>query len=199
MMARLGVREAADLHGGRGERPDRREPRGRRGPWTRVAALAVAATLAGAVLAGCAPTASPTPAASAAPSPEGSRVRVAVCDLLTDPAAAFGRAPISSPSTFSVGPNDRCQWILERDPTRYVGLTLGPASNHQATIDAFGPGEAVPGLGDAALWWAGTKTLSVVTGTRNFQVDLRLDEADATRELALAVAAQVLQSMSIGP
>lgn len=164
------------------------------------AALAIAATLAGAVVAACAPSTSPSPAsASLAPSPEGSRVRVAVCELLTDPTAAFGRAPISSPSTFSVGPNDRCQWVLERDPTRYVGLTLGPASNHQATIDAFGPGEAVPGIGEAALWWAGTKTLSVVVGTRNFQIDLRLDEADATRELALAVAAQVLQAMSIGP
>ena len=153
------------------------------------AALAV---LAGA-LAACSPSSSPSP--SPVPSPAGSHEPVAVCSLLTDPAAAFGRAPIASPSTFTVGVNDRCLWVLERDPTRHVGVTLGPAANHQATIGAFGPGEPVAGLGDAALWWAGNATLSVVTGDRNVQVDLNLDEAGATLEMATAVVQQVLAAL----
>lgn len=127
-------------------------------------------------------------------SPNVSHLPVAVCDLLADPEGAFGRAPIASPSTYTVGVNDRCQWVLQRDPTRYVGVTVGPASNHEATIAALGPGEPVE-LGDAARWWAGNATLSVVTGDRNFQVDLRLNDDEITLELATAVARQVLAAL----
>jgi hypothetical protein len=138
------------------------------------------------------------PGPSAIASPVASHEVFAVCSLLPDPVAAFGRAPIASPNTFTVGANDRCLWVLERDPTRYVGVTLGPAANHDATIAAFGPGEPVAGLGDAALWWEGNKTLSVVAGDRNIQVDLNLRPADATRQLAEAVASQALGTLAAG-
>jgi hypothetical protein len=124
---------------------------------------------------------------------------VAVCGLVPDIEAALGRAPIASPNTYTVGVNDRCMWIVGRDPSRYVGLTLGPKANHDATVAALGPGEAVADLGDHAAWWANARTLSVVVGEVAFQVDLQVDEADATRELASGVARQVVEGLRAGP
>ena len=60
--------------------------------------------------------------------------------------------PIASPNAYAVGATERCMWVVARDPTRYVGLSVGPAANHGATIDAFGDGEAVEGLGHDARW-----------------------------------------------
>ena len=109
--------------------------------------------------------------------------------------AIVGREPIASPNGFSTPTGDRCQWVLGRDPSRYVGLTLGPARNHGSTIDAFGAGEPVEGLGDDARWWAANRTLSVVTGERSFQVDLQLDAGDVTPALAEAIATEVLSGL----
>jgi hypothetical protein len=145
------------------------------------------------VATGCSPdtTASPTPA--------GSRQPVAVCGLVADVEAALGRAPIESPSTYTVGENDRCMWVVGRDPSRYIGLTVGPKGNHETTIAALGPGEAVAGLGDGAVWWGNARTLSVVDGEAAFQVDLQLDDAEATREVATGVAQQVVDALGAPP
>ena len=136
---------------------------------------------------------------TASPTPAGSRQPVAVCGLVADVEAALGRAPIASPNTYTVGENDRCMWVVGRDPTRYIGLTVGPKANHEVTIAAFGPGEAVAGLGDGAVWWGNARTLSVVAGEVAFQVDLQLDDAEATLEVATGVAEQVVDALGAGP
>jgi hypothetical protein len=118
------------------------------------------------------------------------------CGLIPDVAGAVGRAPIASPNTYAVGPTQRCMWIVARDPSRYVGVSLGPAANHGATIDALGDGETVEGLGDDARWWAAARTLSVVVGDQSLQVDLQLDDADATKEVATALAVQALATLA---
>jgi len=140
-----------------------------------------------------------SPDTTASPNPTGGRQPVAVCGLVADIEAAVGRPPIASPNTYTVGENDRCMWVVERDPSRYVGLTVGPKANHETTIAAFGPGEAVAGLGDGAVWWATARTLSVVAGEVAFQVDLQLDDAEATPELATEVARQVVTALGAGP
>jgi hypothetical protein len=114
------------------------------------------------------------------------------CTLVADVAGAVGRPPIASPNAYAVGATERCMWVVARDPSRYVGLSVGPALNHAATIDALGDGETVDGLGDDARWWPAARTLSVAIGNRSLQVDLQLDDAEATRELAVVLARQAL-------
>jgi hypothetical protein len=140
-----------------------------------------------------------SPDTTASPNPTGSRQPVAVCGLVADMEAVLGRAPIASPNTYTVGENDRCMWVMGRDPSRYIGVTLGPKANHETSIAAFGLGEAVAGLGDGAMWWSRARTLSVVDGEVAFQVDLQLDDAEATREVATAVARQVVDALRAGP
>lgn len=89
-------------------------------------------------------------------------------------------------------------WVVARDPSRYVGLSVGPAANHAATIDALGDGESVDGIGDDARWWQTARTLSVAVGDRSFQVDLQLNDGEATRELAVALARQALEALGGG-
>jgi hypothetical protein len=73
---------------------------------------------------------------------------------------------------------------------------VGPAANHATTIDALGDGEAVVGLGDDARWWSSARTLSVAVGDRSFQVDLQLDDPEATKEVATALANQAIAAMA---
>ena len=87
-------------------------------------------------------------------------------------------------------------WVIARDPSRYIGLSVGPAANHAATIAAFGAGEAVAGLGDDGRWWPAARTLSVALGDRSIQVDLQLDGASATRDRAEAIARQAIEAMA---
>jgi hypothetical protein len=147
-----------------------------------------------AVLAAACAALSTSPASSTGPSPGASAASL-VCALVPDMAGVVGREPIAAPDGYSVGGNDRCMWVLSRDPSRYVGLTIGPATNHARTIDALGPGDDVAGLGDGARWWATRRTLSVAAGDRSFQVDLQLDPGEVTQELAVAIARQVLASL----
>jgi hypothetical protein len=155
----------------------------------RLGAIAPALALALTACATTTPSASPTAPASVA-LPAGGP-----CALVADVAAAIGRVPIASPNAYAVGGTERCMWVIARDPTRYVGLSVGPAANHAATIDAFGDGEAVEGLGQDARWWPAARTLSVAIGDRSVQVDLQLDDAEATREQAVAVARQALEAL----
>jgi len=153
------------------------------------------ALLAGvAVVAAACGALSTSPASSTGPSPGASAASL-VCALVPDMASVVGREPIAPPDGYSVGGNDRCMWVLSRDPSRYVGLTIGPATNHATTIDALGPGDDFAGLGDGARWWASSRTLSVAAGDRSFQVDLQLDPDEVTQELAVAIARQVLASL----
>ena len=142
----------------------------------------------------------PSSDASAVPS-SGSAVALppgGPCGLIADVAAAVGRAPIASPNPRAVGATQRCLWVVARDPSRFVGLNVGPAANHAATIDALGDGEAVEGLGDDARWWAAARTLSVAIGDRSIQLDLQLDDAEATRDVAEALARQALEGLGAG-
>lgn len=140
----------------------------------------------------------PAPTASVASTVPASLAAGNPCALVANVAGAVGRAPIASPTAYQVGATQRCTWVVARDPSRYVGLSVGPASNHGATIDAFGAGESVADLGDDARWWAAGRTLSVVLGDRSFQVDLQLDPADVNREAAIDLALQVLQAIEAG-
>ncbi len=149
----------------------------------------------GLVTAGCG---QPAPSALPAPSAAASLAPVAACNLVPAIGEAVGREPIASPNGYRVGGNDRCLWVISRDPSRFVGLTVGPLSNHATTVDALGPGESVEGLGDEAIWWASSRTISVAAGDRSFQVDLQLDEPDVTRELAIAIGRQVLAAIAGG-
>jgi hypothetical protein len=139
---------------------------------------------------------SPAPSApdieTALPSQPGS---VAACALAPDLAAIVGREPIASPSSYRLGANERCLWVYGNDPSRYVGLTVGPAATHDETIASYGEGEPVGDLGDDARWWQGTRTISVLAGNRAFQVDFQLDEGDGTRELAVALARHALDRL----
>ena len=159
---------------------------------TRRLAGAMLAVFAVAALAGCGTT-TPVPGQTALASvvlPAGGP-----CALVADVASAIGRAAIASPNAYAVGATERCMWVIARDPSRYVGLSVGPAANHASTIDAFGEGNAVAALGDDARWWPAARTLSVAIGDRSIQVDLQLDAAEATRERAAALARQALEAL----
>jgi hypothetical protein len=119
------------------------------------------------------------------------------CALIADVAGAVGREPIASPNGYAVGVTQRCLWVIARDPSRFVGLNVGPAANHALTIDALGDGEVVDSMGDDARWWAAARTLSVVAGDRSIQVDLQLDAAEATRDVAEALARQALDGLRV--
>jgi hypothetical protein len=121
-------------------------------------------------------------------SPSPSVASVSACSLVPEMDEAVGRTAVTPPSGFEVAGRNRCTWVYANDPARYVGITTGPRTNHDDAIGAFGPGEAVPGLGDDARWWPNTRTMSVAVGERSFQVDLQLDAAEATRELAVVIA-----------
>lgn len=106
-----------------------------------------------------------------------------------------GRPAIAAPSGFTVEGLDRCIWSYQADPSRYVSLTVGPAQTHASSIDAFGAGESVGGVGQDGRWWPLLRTLSVVDGDRAFQVILTLNEPDAWEELALGIARSVLENL----
>ena len=134
-----------------------------------------------------APTPPPTTApASIEPS------AASVCGLVVDMDALVGRTAVAAPSSYAVGSSERCLWVYVTDPSRYVGLTLGEPSSHAATIQSFGDGEVVDGLGDEARWWDANKTLSVLQGERALQVDLQLDDAADPRALAVSIAQAAL-------
>lgn len=156
-----------------------------------------ALVLAGLFVVGCGAT-PPSPTASVASPVAASFSADDPCSLIADVAGAVGREPIASPTAYEVGGTQRCTWVVARDPSRYVGLSVGPAANHGATIDAFGEGEAVTDLGDDARWWAQARTLSVALGDRSFQVGLQLDAGDVTRDAAVGLARQVLGAIGTG-
>ena len=153
----------------------------------------LAGTLAGLILAGCAgpltPTTPPTPVASP------SALALEVCALVPDMDAIVGLAAKAPPSGFTIGQVDRCLWVYDTDPSRYVGVSVAPLGAHAAGVEAFGDGDSIDSLGDDARWWSTTQTLSVAIGDRSFQVDIRLAQADAAQDLAVAVARRVLERL----
>ena len=116
----------------------------------------------------------------------------AVCALVEDMDALVGRTAVAPPGGYTGGTSDRCLWTYGRDPSRYVGVTVGPSALHDETIGVLGAGEAVAGLPADARWWAAARTLSVAWGDRTLQVDVRLDEPIDPRELALGVAERIV-------
>jgi hypothetical protein len=163
------------------------------GPW-----LVLAATGFLVSCGGSAPAGSPGAGASTSAAVVGSLPPGGACSLIPDIAVVIGRAPIAAPNGYTVGATQRCMWVMSRDPSRYVGLSLGSDANHGATIDALGDGEAVEGLGDDARWWAASRMLSVATGDLSLQVDLQLDPAEATKDLAVELARRATESLSAG-
>ena len=148
---------------------------------------------------GPAPSVAPSSRVPAASLPAAARLPAAgPCGLIADVAGAVGREPIASPNAYTIGSTERCMWVVARDPSRYIGLSVGPAANHAASIDAMGDGEPVEGLGDDARWWPAARTLSVAMGDRSIQVDLQLDDAEVTRDLAVQLARQALEGLGSG-
>jgi hypothetical protein len=164
---------------------------------TRRAGLGIAVALGSALLvAGCGQSVatnppSPPSAAASAGSVEASNA----CMLVPDMDALVDKAALAAPAEYRTGPLSRCTWVYGRDPTRSIGVNFGPASGHTDSIASFGQGETIPGLGDDARWWAGNRTLSVSVGSRSFQVDLELDQADVSKDLAIAIARSALQHL----
>ena len=117
------------------------------------------------------------------------------CSLVPDMDTLVGRPAVAEPSSYAVGGRERCIWAYASDPSRYVGLTLGDAAGHAATIVGFGEGESVEGLGDDARWWAANQTLSMAVGQQSIQVDLRLDDLPDPGSLAISVANAALERL----
>ena len=137
------------------------------------------------VVAGCGDPSPTQPVVSPAPSIASAG---SACELVADMDALVGRTAVAAPSSYVVGSNERCLWVYTSDPSRYVALTVGEASSHAATIQSFGDGEIVDGVGDEARWWSANRTLSVVIGDRSLQVDLQLDDAADPEALAVSIA-----------
>jgi hypothetical protein len=130
------------------------------------------------------PIVAPSPSS---PSPAGS-----VCGIVADMDALVGRTAAAAPSSYAVGSSERCLWVYVTDPSRYVALTVGEPATHAVTVQSYGDGEIVEGLGDDARWWATNKTLSVLIGDRALQVDLQLDDAADPKALAVSIAQAAL-------
>jgi hypothetical protein len=139
------------------------------------------------LLAGCATAPSPTPGQSF-----GS---AGVCSLVPEMDTLVGRPAVGPPGGYTIEEIHRCTWTYQTDPSRYVGLTLGPARGHAGSIDAFGDGERVAGLGDDARWWPALGTLSVAVGDQSFQVNLELESDDVSQSLAVGIASSALANL----
>ena len=141
----------------------------------------IAVALAG----GCSIQSSPTPALGS----------TAACSLVPDMDQLVGRPQIGSPSGYTIEGKSQCIWTYQADPSRHVSLTVGPAQTHGSSIDAFGTGQSIAGLGDDARWWPQIHGLSVARDDHAFQVNLALDEADASQDLAVSIARSVLEHL----
>ena len=139
----------------------------------------------------------PTPAIESVPQPIESAAGP-VCRMVADMDALVGRTAVAAPSSYTMGSRERCLWVYVTDPSRYVALTLGEPSGHAATIQSFGDGAVVDGLGDDARWWDANRTLSVLDGERSLQVDLQLDDAADPRALAVSIAQVALEHLPLG-
>jgi hypothetical protein len=117
------------------------------------------------------------------------------CSLVPDMDTLVGRTAVASPSSYALGGRERCIWAYASDPSRFVGLTVGDASGHAATIASFGEGEAIAGLGEDARWWAANQTLSVARETQSIQLDLQLDDLADPRALAILIAQRALEGL----
>jgi hypothetical protein len=138
---------------------------------------------AGIVIAtGCTSTPTPTPAAA--------------CGLVTNMDELVGRTAVGEPGAFTLNDVDRCLWTYANNPSRWVTVSVAAKAKHDEAIGAFGNGEAIPGLGEDARWWATNHLLSVATADAVLQVDLQLDDADATKELAVSIAEAALVNLN---
>ena len=146
------------------------------------------------LVAGCGqPTNSPSP--SSATAPGASFEASNACLLVPDMDTVVGKAALVAPAEYQTGPLSRCTWVYGKDPTRSIGVIFGPVVSHTDTIKTFGQGEAIAGLGDDARWWPGNRTLSVAVGPRSFQIDLQLDQADVSKDLAVAIARSAVANL----
>jgi hypothetical protein len=134
---------------------------------------------------------SPTPLTESA-QPSIASSAGSVCGIVADMDVLVGRTAATAPSSYTVGSSERCLWVYVTDPSRYVALTLGEPASHAATIQNFGEGEVVDGVGDEARWWGANRTLSVLDGERALQVDLQLDDAADPKALAVSIAQAAL-------
>jgi hypothetical protein len=123
------------------------------------------------------------------PAPSGA------CALVPNIDTLVGRTAIDRPASYNINDVDHCTWVYEADPSRYVGLSLGAISGHSGAIDSLGPGDAVANLGDDARWWPANHLLSFAVGSRSVQVDLELDEAESTRELAEQIGREAVANL----
>ena len=115
-----------------------------------------------------------------------------VCSLVPDMDALVGLTAVAPPAGYTSGSSDRCLWPYGSDPSRYVGVTVGPAALHGTTIGVLGEGESVSGVGDGARWFAAARTLSVAWGNRTLQVDFELADDAGSRDLAVTIAGRAI-------
>ncbi len=170
---------------------------------SRSASLIAAVFLSAALISGCGSSVAPSASVAASPSAAAAAAAAAgslqasdACPLVPDMDALVGKTVLVAPTDYRTGPLSRCTWVYGKDPTRNVALNFGPVTGHTDSIANFGPGESVPGLGDDARWWPGTRTLSVAVGPRSFQINLELDQADVSKELAVKIAQSALAHLT---
>lgn len=149
-------------------------------------AVAVGSAL---LLVGCGqPAVTNVPGQPSSTAPAASAEASSACALVPDMDTIVGKVATVAPAEYQTNSLSRCTWVYATNPTRHVALNFGPASGHTDSITSFGQGEVVPGLGDDARWWAGTRTLSVAVGPKSFQINLELAPADVSKDLAVAIA-----------
>jgi hypothetical protein len=130
--------------------------------------------------------------ATVAPSPSP----LGACALVPNMDALVGKTALGAPGGFTLNDVNRCIWTYAVDPSRWVTVSVASKTAYDDAIDAFGDGEQVAGLGADALWWAANDVLSVDTGDAALQVDLELDEEDASRDLAVNIARAALDNLT---
>ena len=127
--------------------------------------------------------------------PQPTQTPVVVCALVPNMDELVGKTAVGPPGGFTLNDIDRCIWSYATDPARSIGVSVGPVGGHGGAIDNLGDGEAIPGLGEDARWWAGNRLLSVAVGDRALQVDIQLDEADVSKDLAVSIAESALENL----
>jgi len=107
-----------------------------------------------------------------------------------------GKTAVGPPAGFTLNDVDRCIWTYGLNPSRYLTLSVTAAAAHSEAIQIFGEGEVVPNLGQDARWWPANESLSVLAGPINVQVDFEMDEADASRDLAVRIMQAALANLT---
>ena len=120
---------------------------------------------------------------------------VDTCALVPNMDELVGHAAVDRPGAFTLNGVERCIWTYATTPARSVGISVANILAHGSAIETLGDGEPVPDLGNDARWWPGNHMLSIALGERSLQVDLQLDAAESTRDLAVQIARAAIERL----